>query len=148
MKHIIIATCLIAAGASFSGTVLADQQCGQITVKNITKESQSIYPAFIYKVDGKNIMGQRQTMNLPVGTHEIELKEMIDDQTVRRFRQLNGTSEAKTLTLNVSADKKYALASKFNRDAKSQIRTGQHWTPVVWKEYDKSCEFSWHDSKA
>lgn len=143
MKSILIVSSLL-----FINTLptLAQDSCGQITVKNITKESKSVYPVYIYKVDGKNIMGQRHTMNLPAGKHDVEVKELINDRTVNRFRQLNGTSSPKTLTIDVVKNKKYWLASKLIRSEKSNVRQGKHWEPIIWKEYEQNCQLSWFET--
>lgn len=153
MKKKFVNKCLI--GLSFAGllttnSVLAvskvdgnehvknTSECGIITLYNKPPATKDIHFASINSIDGVTTSLESGSFTLTPGKHIIRVIEHVRENSITRRR-----GEAKNyhiIEFQVEAGKKYALGAKYNRKNRNKFKTGEYWTPVVWKTSEVDCK--------
>lgn len=116
-----------------------ENACGRISVFFRPPEARDLFPAFVNKIDDKNVISSRNTFRLPPGKHVIKIHELIIDPFLMGRRHTR--QKSKTIEIDVKPNFTYHLAAKFLREyATKTIREEGFWEPVVWKVSQDKCE--------
>jgi len=116
----------------------ASQGCGEIVLYNKPPSTRNMHYASIAAIDGQNVSTQSRSFYLTEGKHVIRVQEHINEEALTRRR-----GEAKNFHLiefDVQANKKYSLGAKYIRKNRSKYKTGEYWTPSVWKTSNVECK--------
>ncbi|TPH19158.1 hypothetical protein [Litorilituus lipolyticus] len=153
MKNTLLRKCLtglsliglvVATSANAGNKVDGDEQvnakgeCGVITLYNKPPATKDIHFASINSIDGVTTSMESGSFTLTPGKHIIRVIEHVRENSITRRR-----GEAKNyhiIEFQVEANKKYALGAKYNRKNRNKFKTGEYWTPVVWKTTDVECK--------
>lgn len=134
------------ANASLAGTAGGDgvSSCARISVFDIAPRSQQLHRAVLIAVDGR-LPGPSDSTSYRVtpGKHVLTVAEAIDS---RRFSMVQGHQRSrlgderyKKLEVDVQPGITYRLAARFHSEVSSNVRTGEYWDPVIWKENPETC---------
>ncbi|PKI17094.1 hypothetical protein [Colwellia sp. 12G3] len=150
MKAIISITTILAMTLAFSvsaeGNLAGEeatksqenQSCGAIVLYNKPPSTRNMHFASIVSIDGHNISSTAQSFNLSPGKHILRVQEHITEESLTRRR-----GEAKNfhiIEFEVEANKKYSLGAKYIRKNRSKYKSGEYWTPSVWKTSNVECK--------
>jgi hypothetical protein len=137
---------LIALLLLFTSTsALADAACGYISAAAKPPQSDSIYPADIKRIDGKDT--PTRALNrypLPVGKHSIAIQEQVAS-TPRGYtllRKLGNKSTAlvyKIIEIEIEANTSYQIGAKLDKAKIDAKKPNDFWEPVVWQETGQAC---------
>ena len=138
---LVASTAPMALPRAAAGAVAAQSgSCGRISTFHIAPRSQRLYKARVLSIDGE-IPGpaDQDTYRVPVGTHVIEIAEIIDseDLPAARWRQRRDTEQL--LEIDVRPDTTYTLAAHLVDPNARDFARGGYWKPVVWKETTERC---------
>lgn len=112
--------------------------CGVITIYEKPPSTKNIHFASINSIDGQVVVSNSQSFTLAPGKHVIKVIEHIRENSITRRR-----GEAKNfhiIDFKVEANKKYSLGAKYIRKNRSKFKTGEYWTPDVWKTSNSACK--------
>lgn len=134
------------AHASLAATAAGDgvSRCGRVSVFDIAPRLQQLHRAVLIAVDG-HLPGPSDATSyrLTSGRHVLTVAEAID---ARRFTLVQGVQRSrlgderyKKLEIDVQPGITYRLAARFHREARGNVRTGEYWDPVIWKETPETC---------
>lgn len=116
----------------------ASQECGTIILYNKPPATRNMHYASIASIDGNNVGSKARSFSLSPGKHVIRVQEHINEESLTRRR-----GEAKNfhiIEFDIEANKKYSLGAKYIRKNRSKYKTGEYWTPAVWKTSDVECK--------
>ncbi|GAA0211332.1 hypothetical protein GCM10009123_18120 [Kangiella japonica] len=117
-----------------------DSACGVVTLLLTPRISEDIYNVEASQLDGDNIISSKVIFKLKAGSHSFKLYDKIpSDKVVSDFRKRRSYKIGKTFVVNVEPNKRYYLASKFDRTKRWKTRNGEYWEPMVWKVEDYEC---------
>ena len=135
-----------------SGTVAAQTArstsssgCGRISTFDVAPRSERIYHATIEQIDGvtPGPTGRNmETYRVSAGEHKLLVNEDIPtrqvgigpDATMRYQRD-----HSKVLIIDVKPDTTVMIGAKFHQDKANNVRNGEYWDPVAWREKGMSC---------
>ena len=134
-----------------SGTVTAQTAmsssssgCGRISTYDVAPRSERVYHATIEQIDGvtPGPSGQ-ETYRVSAGQHKLLVNEDIPtrqigigpDATLRSQRD-----HSKVLLVDVKPDTTAMVGAKFHEDKANNVRNGEYWDPIVWREKGMSCQ--------
>lgn len=134
------------ANASLAATTGGDgvSRCARISVFDIAPRSRQLHRAVLIAVDGR-LPGPSDSTSYRVtpGKHVLTVAEAIDS---RRFSLVQGSQRSrlgderyKKLEIDVQPGITYRLAARFNLEARGNVRSGEYWDPVIWKESPETC---------
>ncbi len=115
----------------------ANKSCGAIVLYNKPPSTRNMHYASIASIDGQHVSTQAKSFNLTPGKHILRVQEHINEEALTRRR-----GEAKNfhiIEFKVEANKKYSLGAKYIRKNRSKYKTGEYWTPAVWKTSNVEC---------
>lgn len=130
---ITIVAALLLLGCT-SNAIDEAQACGVISVFSKPPETQDLYPVIVRRIDDRGVV-EKPTYKLAVGKHVIKLNDVVTD---RRLRVQPRNRSAQYLEVQVEANKKYHLASRFFPDRR-YTNQGDYWAPEVWRVTDETC---------
>lgn len=133
--------------APLPATVVAadGDRCARISTFDIAPRKQKLYPAVLIAVDGR-LPGptSASSWRLEPGPHTLTVAEAIETHEFSgvQLRQRDGRERRdryKTLQITAEPGITYRLAAQFKPDARTSIRDGAYWEPVIWKQSAESC---------
>jgi hypothetical protein len=117
--------------------------CGRISTYDVAPRSERIYHATIEQIDGitPGPSGQ-ETYRVSAGQHKLLVNEDIPtrqvgigpDATMRSQRD-----HSKVLLVDVKPDTTVMVGAKFHEDKATNVRNGEYWDPIAWREKGMSC---------
>ena len=117
--------------------------CGRISTFDVAPRAERIYHATIEQIDGvtPGPTGQ-ETYRVSAGQHKLLVNEDIPtrqvgigpDATMRSQRD-----HSKVLLIDVKPDTTVMVGAKFHQDKANNVRSGEYWDPIVWREKGMSC---------
>jgi hypothetical protein len=117
--------------------------CGRISTYDVAPRSERIYHATIQQIDGvtPGPSGQ-EDYRVSAGPHKLLVNEDIPtrqigigpDATMRSQRD-----HSKILLVDIKPDTTVLVGAKFHEDKANQVRSGEYWDPIVWREKSMSC---------
>ena len=134
-----------------SGTVAAQSAastssssgCGRLSTFDVAPRSERIYHATIEQIDGvtPGPTGQ-ETYRVSAGQHKLLVNEDIPtrqvgigpDATMRSQRD-----HSKVLLIDVKPDTTVMIGAKFHEDKANNVRNGEYWDPIAWREKTMGC---------
>lgn len=134
MKRFLITAIGAALIGCSSTSAEGPQDCGVISVFSKPPETQDLYQVIVRRIDDKGVV-EKPTYKLAVGKHVIKLNDVVTD---RRLKVQPRNRSARFLEVQVEANKKYHLASRFFPD-KRFTNQGDYWAPEVWRVTDETC---------
>ena len=118
----------------------SDSACGVVTLLLTPQISEDIYNVEASQLNGDNIISSRVIFKLKPGTHSFKLYDQIpSERVVSSFRKRRAYKIGKTFELKIEPNKRYYLASKFDRTKRWKTKDGEYWKPMVWKVEDYEC---------
>ena len=148
MNRPVTRTALLAAGvAALFGASLAsaaDSSCARISTFDSAPRKQQLFPAVLIAVDGR-LPGptSAESWRLAPGRHVLKVAEAIDPKrfTALQNRERDGRNSDRYKTLEIDAQPgiTYRLAARFHVDRRGNMRSGDYWEPVIWKESPEPC---------
>ena len=129
--------------AAQTATTSSSSGCGRISTYDVAPRSERVYHATIEQIDGvtPGPSGQ-ETYRVSAGQHKLLVNEDIPtrqigigpDATMRSQRD-----HSKVLIVDVKPDTTMMVGAKFHQDKANNVRTGEYWDPIVWREKGMSC---------
>lgn len=117
-----------------------ESACGVVTLLLTPRISEDIYNVEASQLNGDNIISSKVIFKLKAGTHSFKLYDKIpSDKVVSSYRKRRAYKIGKTFELNIEPNKRYYLASKFDRTKRWKTKDGEYWEPFVWKVEDYEC---------
>ena len=148
MKRILLPLALTALGAtslhSASAQAADTGTCARISTFDNAPRRQNLHRAVLVAVDG-GMPGplDASSWRITPGKHTIKLAEAVDGREFSALKQYERDGHQpdryKTIEIDAKPGVTYRLAAEFQRAHRLQIRDGQYWQPVVWKETPESC---------
>jgi hypothetical protein len=139
-------TLLLAALAAFAGAdlVAAADRCARVSTFDSAPRRQQLFPAVLIAVDGA-LPGPTTAVSwrLSPGRHVLTVAEAIEPRrfTPLQNRERDGRNAQRYKTLEIDAKPgiTYRLAVRFHADRRDDMRRGDYWEPVIWKESPEPC---------
>lgn len=135
----------LGSGAVAAQTTMSSSSsgCGRISTYDVAPRSERIYHATIEQIDGvtPGPSGQ-ETYRVSAGQHKLLVNEDIPtrqvgigpDATMRSQRD-----HSKVLMIDVKPDTTVMVGAKFHEDKANNVRNGEYWDPIAWREKGMSC---------
>ena len=126
-----------------TSTSSSSSGCGRISTYDVAPRSERVYHATIEQIDGvtPGPSGQ-ETYRVSAGQHKLLVNEDIPtrqigigpDATMRSQRD-----HSKVLIVDVKPDSVMMVGAKFHEDKANNVRNGEYWDPIVWREKGMGC---------
>jgi hypothetical protein len=122
----------------------ADSRCARISTFDVAPRNQQLFPAVLIAVDGR-LPGptSAESWRLTPGRHVLKVAEAIDPKrfTALQNRERDGRNSDRYKTLEIDAQPgiTYRLAARFHVDRRGNMRSGDYWEPVIWKQSAEPC---------
>jgi len=119
--------------------------CGYVSAAAKPPQSDSLYPAAIRRIDGKDLPTRALSRYpLSVGKHSLSIQELVAD-TPRGYTALRklGNKEVavvyKIIEIDVAPNMSYQIGAKLDKSKIDPKRPNDFWEPVVWKTLEQGC---------